>query len=159
MVDCEMCGKKGAGEKKVKIEGTLMAVCTLCAAYGEEVSLPKKVSAKIIRNYAPKKFVDPDEQKRIIPHAGTLIKQAREKKGLKQEQLAKKLNEKESLIHNIEAGKFKPSLKTINKLEKFFELSLTENNQLSNNHEEFSTRENSDEGLTMGDILKNALKK
>ena len=159
MVDCEMCGMKGAGSKKAQIEGTVMSVCVACATYGVEVSMPKKVSAKIIRNYAPREFKDPDEHARIVHNYGSIVKSAREKRGLKQEQVAKKLNEKESLIHNIESGKFKPRLKTARKLEKFFGVSLVENSPLDTEDIDIPQATNEGEPLTMGDLLKRSLEK
>jgi len=161
MTDCEMCGKKSAAVKKAKIEGLVMSVCLACATYGEEVTLPKKVSAKIIRNYAPREYIEPDANALIIDKVGQLIKQAREQRGLKQEQVAKQLNEKESIIHNIESNKFKPSLKLARKLEKYFNVTLVQD--VSNkDYEKNTIAENQyeqDTPLTMGDLLKQALEK
>ncbi len=157
MTDCEMCGKKGVATKKVTIEGTTMMVCDACATYGAEVTLPKKISAKIIRNYAPREFVDPDAEARIIQQFETVVKNAREKRGLKQEQVAKQLNEKESLIQNIESGRFKPSLKTARKLEKFFGIILVENNTFKT--ADTLQTSNEDTQITMGDLLRQTLEK
>lgn len=153
-----MCGKPGEGIKKAKIEGTIMAVCVGCATYGTEVAMPKKVSAKVIRNYAPKEFKNSDEDASIVSNAGNLLKRAREKQGLKQEQLAKKINEKESLIHNIESGKFKPRLETARKLEKFFGINLIQQTSLQEDNTFLQTN-NNEEYLTMGDLLKQSFTK
>ena len=52
-------------------------------------------------------------------------RKAREKKKLTQEELSKKLREKASIIKRIEEG-WKPSLKLIKKLERFFKVKLRE---------------------------------
>ena len=54
------------------------------------------------------------------------IRNKRDELGLKQEDFAKMLNEKESIIHKLETGEFKPSLKLAKKLEKKFGLKLIE---------------------------------
>ncbi len=159
MVDCEMCGKRNAGVKKARIEGSIMSVCLACATYGAEVSMPKKISANIIRNYAPREYKDADADARIVPRFNSILKNAREKKGLKQEQVAKMLNEKESLIHNIESGKFKPRLKTARKLEKFFGVSIVETVSFDGENNDIPQITNNEEPLTMGDLLKKTLEK
>ena len=75
---------------------------------------------------------------------------ARERSGLKQEELAKKLNEKESIISSIESGKFKPSINLAHKLEKFFNINLIE--ELGGEEFELSSSEGS--GMTIGDMIK-----
>jgi len=66
--------------------------------------------------------------------------------GLTQEQLAKKLKEKLSVIKKIENG-WEPSLTLIRKLEKFFSIKLTE--ELKEEAFERKTRKD----ITIGDVI------
>lgn len=66
--------------------------------------------------------------------------------GLTQEQLAKKLKEKMSVIKRIEDG-WKPSLTLIRKLERFFNIKLTE--ELEEEHFERKPRKD----ITIGDVV------
>ena len=69
---------------------------------------------------------------------------------MKQEELAKKINEKESRLHKIESGHFTPSLRLARKLEKFLKITLVE--QVA---EDTSPLEKSkSESLTLGDFIK-----
>lgn len=127
MADCEMCGKIISKPVKAFIEGITMNVCPQCAAYGKRLEEPSNRNTNMTTRRAPRLFEDPDSNKYIVSNYGSIIKSAREKKGLKQEQVAKSLNEKESVIHKVESGHLEPSLKLANKLEKFFGITITEN--------------------------------
>ena len=66
---------------------------------------------------------------------------------LKQEDLAKKLNEKLSVIKRVEEG-WEPTPILISKLEKFFNIKLTENAQ-----EKSLEKKTKKEKLTIGDVV------
>lgn len=156
MVDCDMCGKKNISPVKTKIEGTVMSVCPACSKYGEKlVDHSKTVSNFTTRRNVTR--VDPDANKFIVKNYGALIKQARESKNFKQEQVAKYLNEKESIIHNIESGHLKPSFKLARKFERFFSIKLIEEVKESSEIPEQGSKKAS--GLTMEDLMLEALKK
>jgi len=76
-----------------------------------------------------------------------LVKNERTKRNLTQEELAKKLNEKESIIKRIEDG-WEPSLDVIKKLERFFNINLTE--EIEEKQIEKKTDKTE---LTIGDIV------
>jgi uncharacterized protein (TIGR00270 family) len=83
------------------------------------------------------------------------VKTAREKKGWKQEELAKKIAIKESLLHNIESGHFEPTDEMIHKLEKFLHIKLMMNVTASK-----PSNKNIDAGpMTLGDMIKFRKKK
>ena len=126
MVDCEMCGKSIDKPVKVIVEGTSMTVCSQCAAYGRRLEDPKTRHTNMTTRRPQRVFESPDTNLFVVSNYGPLVKLAREKKGLKQEQVAKSLNEKESIIHKIESGNFKPSLKLAKKIERFFGIKITE---------------------------------
>lgn len=53
-----------------------------------------------------------------------LIKSAREKMGLSQEELGRKINEKPSLIKHLETGTLKPNDVLTRKVERFLKIQL-----------------------------------
>ncbi len=119
-MQCEICGAE-APLYKVKIEGTVMNVCANCMKYGEAI---RTVSRKI---HTKKPIVkSPEIVEDVVPNYAEIIRKAREDKGVKQEDFAKRINEKESLIHKIETGHFKPSLKLAKKIENFLGVKLIE---------------------------------
>jgi putative transcription factor len=149
-INCDMCGAKTKLFKTV-VEGTEMNVCRDCSKFGrvlgeiKEKEKPKKIE-KIRIDAGP----DIEILQVIIKDYGQKIKKAREKLGLKQKDFAKKLNEKESLIHKIETGSFEPNLNLARKIERFLKIKLVEQ------HEEVhktGTRSKSD-ALTIGDFVK-----
>lgn len=157
MADCEMCGSNKGSLVTAKVEGTNMRLCSNCVKYGTQFA-DTTIRSKNSGFSRPKRaYVDPDANKVLIKSYPSIIKSARENKGLKQSEVAKQLNEKESLIHSIESGSLRPSFKTARKLEKFFKISLIE--EIPGLPENQPSQKEEVEPLTMGDILKKALKK
>lgn len=149
-MNCEMCGSE---EKlfKTLIEGTELNVCKKCAKFGKIISEVKietkeKKPAKIEQETAPEKEV----LQIIVPDYGQRIKKAREALGLKQEDFAKKINEKISLIHNIESNRFEPSISLARKLEKFLKITLVE--QYEEERDKASKAKS--DTFTIGDFIK-----
>ena len=126
-MQCEMCGKKGELTEAV-VEGVVMHVCNTCSKFGHVVPLQPNVVKEDQRRVEEKKIVSrvDDFAEGIVDDFAKIAKQGREKKGLKQEELAKEIAEKESLIHSIESGHIKPSFKTAKKLEVFLGITLIE---------------------------------
>ncbi|MBC7114208.1 MAG: TIGR00270 family protein, partial [Archaeoglobi archaeon] len=62
----------------------------------------------------------------IIPNYSEVIREARERLGLSQEELARKIKEKVSLIRKIERGELTPEEKVARKLEKELGIKLME---------------------------------
>jgi len=154
---CDMCGSEDV-QFKAMVEGTQLNVCAQCSKYGKimgriatvEVSAQKRDDEDVeeIRSFVPKKT---ETIQIITQDYAKLVKQAREKKALKQEDVAKILNEKESVIHQVEIGHLKPSLKLARKLEKFYHITLVEQHETSpGSHSKKATGE----GLTIGDMIK-----
>ncbi len=144
MAQCDMCGKETELIDAI-VEGTMLSVCNKCARHGEAVPVVKEEK----NDYSPELVVEPELQ---IKDCAKQVKQAREKKGMTQKQLAEALAEKESVIHRIESGKIKPPVNVANKLEQFFGIKIVE--------EEVPEKKDvkrlnlRDPGLTIGDLLK-----
>jgi len=141
-----MCGDEGS-LKRVKIEGTIMNVCSNCQRYGEIIRTlekPKRVSKQ--RN-----FLKPEIVEGVRGDYAHVIRDARDKIGMKQEDFAKKINERLSIIHNIETGHFKPSLVLAKKIERFLGIKLIET---ESNEEVELTKSKESGGFTLGDMIK-----
>lgn len=139
---CDMCGKKGRLYKAV-IEDAHLIVCHDCTKFGkviEEINATKMY---------PKKKED-SVAHIVVEDYSAQIKNKREKLGLTQDEFAKKLNEKTSIIHQLESGHMKPSAQLANKLLKTFGLKLVE--EYKETHE---TLESGEAGsFTLGDFIK-----
>ena len=145
-MNCDMCGKDGE-LYQAKIEGTVMNVCRNCAKFGKVIR--KRVVEKIeIRKKEAPKEEGPVEM--VVANYNELIKNAREKLGLKQEELAQQLNLKTSMINNIERKKFKPNPDLARKLEKNLRIKLVEEYE----EEKSFSGSGQSSGMTFGDLIK-----
>jgi putative transcription factor len=140
MSECEICGS-GKANRKTKIDNAILTVCDKCVSFGEEIKPP---AIRIIKKQIPK-LEEPEEV--LKPNFSEIIKMSREKMRLKQDELAKKLNEKSSVIKRVEEG-WDPSPSLISKLEKFFNIELTESPE-----DKKLEKKTSKERLTIGDVV------
>jgi putative transcription factor len=154
MPACDMCGKTIDRIYKTMVEGVLMDLCDDCSKFGEVVSERNIMNEKYKKKKEAVKEAKENKirMQKLVDNYGKLIRDKRERKGLKQEELAKKLNEKESLIKNIEKGHIEPSLKTARKIEAFLKIKLIEEVELDESV--FGKNENGGDELTLGDVIK-----
>jgi len=156
MTSCNMCGSDVGKMYVISLEGSDLKVCKACSLFGKvkEIVMPvmKKEKKKNVESVAKVKL-KPEKEiiQMIIPNFSNIVKNARERKGLKQKEVAKLINEKESVIHKIESGTFKPSIKLAEKLERFFRIDLIQEHEEI--HHAIEAKGNS-EGLTIGDMIK-----
>ncbi len=146
IASCDLCGK----EKKIvkaKVEGTTLNVCENCAEFGEIIEIPKEVIKEVKQKN--KSIMEEEVIEYLSNDYSKKIKQAREKINLKQEELAKRLAIKESLIHKFESGRQEPDLNTARKLENFLKIKLIE--KYKEKYEK-KTSKGSD-SFTIGDII------
>ncbi len=150
-----MCGTEGQ-MFKVLVEGTEMSVCGNCSKFGK-VKTRIKTKEDLKRDFKRKQSQEevsvikkPETIFIIVDDYAARVKKAREKMNLKQEEVAKRIAEKESLLHNIESGNFEPSQKTARKLESFFNIKLVE--QHKEEHKGYSRKTNG--SMTLGDMIK-----
>ena len=141
---CELCGRSSNLINTI-IEGSMLSVCKNCVGFGEAVVLdkPRETAKK------PRKIHLVEEKSFLTKTYPSLIKQSREKLNLKQKELAQKLGEKESIIHQLESGLLEPSEKLAKKLESFLKINLMETSEENKTDVNFS-----DSSLTIGDLLK-----
>lgn len=146
VTSCDMCGK-GGNLVKALIEGVEMNVCRPCAGFGKVLEQPKVFP----RNYQKfQKQAEPEPIESVMDDYAVKIKQAREKRGMNQEEFARFLTERESLLTSIEAGRQKPTLKLAKKLEKMLNIQLIEVIKEESLQKEESRKKGA---LTIGDML------
>ena len=140
---CEICGRKTNKLKKVVVDGAELMVCEACSKYGRELYQDKKEKVEKV----VKKVIDVQEEE-ISEDFHKILREKREKEGLTQEEMAKKLGIKESLYKKLEEGDVKPSLDLAKKIEKILGVKLTKKVIL------FEEEEKKTFGLTVADVIK-----
>ena len=140
-----MCGKQGDTISAI-VEGVILKVCDVCSKHGEVVRVRPKEDFK-----REKKVEESDVVELIVNDYSDKIKKAREKLNLKQEELAKSIAEKESVIQKMETGSFKPSINLARKLERFLKIKLVEQVE---DEPKVAFKSGKTEGFTLGDFIK-----
>jgi len=165
-----MCGSDQASLKTVKVEGAELQLCDDCAEFGTEVRTESTSSASTKYSTSSSSgsnssrssgsssssssktrrrdmFDDMDE---IATDYDDRIRQARESRGLSQEELAQSLNEKASLIRKLERGDIMPPDSVREKIERKLDISLVEGE--SDDDSEWSGGGSTT--TTLGDVVK-----
>ena len=146
MSNCDMCGYEGPVREAI-VEGSLMTICTKCSAYGKVVQVPP--AKNVSQQHSPQQETM-EVKEIIVDNYSTVIKTAREKLQLKQEELASHIQEKVSVIHKLESNQFHPPLELARKLEKYLQVQLVENYT-----QKTPSKVNlQDKNLTIGDLIK-----
>lgn len=144
---CDMCGSSGS-MFKAEVEGAVLTVCQNCSRFGKILGVVKQHEVEKIRQ--KKAEEKPEAMDIIVDNYAEKIRKGREELGLTQKDFAKKLNEKESLIHQLESGNFHPNIELAKKLQKALGIKLIE--EYEEKHEEL--RHEKAEGFTIGDFIK-----
>jgi putative transcription factor len=133
MTECEVCGAEIVGKAQyVQIGSSKLRVCKTCARYGsavvEDAGAPSSAHAQAqtrarttlgignaqLAAQARRKLYEQmdreiEEGLEIDEDYGRKIREARERAGLKQAELAQKINEKQSLLRKIEHEEILPT--------------------------------------------------
>ena len=148
MALCEMCGKE-ARLVTAEVEGGELKVCSDCGKYGtvkKRVFVPRST-------FQSRKFQKKEEpQFRIVNNYSSLIRSAREKRGISQNDFAKLLNERESIITKWENGSLRPRISTARKLERTLGIKLVERDDMTSGKIEKKGKKN--EEFVLGDFVK-----
>lgn len=157
---CDMCSSEDK-VYRIELEGSMLNVCEKCASFGrvigklrpeESPKVKKKQELKAKEELAlTKAKKDTETVQLIVPNYHELVRKAREKTGMNQEDFAKKLNEKESVVHKLESGLMKPSIDLARKLERFLKIRLVEEVEMEGGSS--GTKAKGSEGLTIGDLI------
>jgi putative transcription factor len=131
---CEVCGRKIHTEPITAIiEGARLTVCVECSKHGkiihqEEAAVSRPAAKK------PQATLPVVQRKPIVANVqitqeltldyANKIRLAREKLALTHEELGKRINEKASVLRNLEAGKMEPNNQLASKLEHMLKIKL-----------------------------------
>jgi len=144
---CDLCG---SDEElyATEIEGTRLNVCKSCSQFGKVIK--KTTNIEIPKRIEKTKIMQEEIVQVIVENCSSLIKKKREALGLKQKELAKKIAEKESVIHKLESGAIEPNISLARKLEKALSIRLLEEEKIEKTAIKPKTK---DSGVTIGDML------
>ncbi|MCF7860747.1 multiprotein bridging factor aMBF1 [Candidatus Woesearchaeota archaeon] len=148
-MQCEMCGKENEFLLLADVEGVELNLCKECSKYG---TIKKRVRPQPRPVRTPVKMPERKERiQTITSDYSSKIKHAREKKGMKQVEVAKMIAERESVIASLESGKMEPSIKLARILEKALSITLVEELEVE---ERFSSEKDRDsKNVTIGDVI------
>jgi len=131
---CEVCGHKIHDEPiTAVIEGARLTVCVECSKHGkviheEIVALPKQALRKpqgpITMVQKKPVIVEVQITQEITEDYANKIRVAREKLALTHDELGKRINEKASVLRNLESGKMAPNNQLASKLEHMLKIKL-----------------------------------
>ncbi|MCI4318577.1 MAG: multiprotein bridging factor aMBF1 [Thermoplasmata archaeon] len=137
---CEMCGKDVDGLNRVELEGSTLSLCAECSRFGTIVvpatpvveraaaarptgSVESRMGLRAQRMTERDLFRELPEME-LAPDWPKRVRLAREKLTWTPEDLAKKLNEKKSVVLKIESGNFRPPDGQIRKIEQMLKIRL-----------------------------------
>ncbi|MFB6256861.1 MAG: multiprotein bridging factor aMBF1 [Haloplanus sp.] len=171
MPQCEMCGAESSSLTTTKVEGAELELCDSCTDFGTEVrtesssssSTKYSTSSSSSSSSSTSSASDGsssggsrrrkdmfDDMEELATDYDDRIRSAREGRGLSQEDLAKELNEKASLIRKLEHGDMLPSDEVQTKLERKLDISLSERT----GDEDAEWSGGSSTTTTLGDVVK-----
>ncbi len=150
MPDCERCGKRSR-LTLVRIDRAEMYVCEDCKRFGSVVE--KKVEhrpaprpAQVSRPRKPDALSK--RARELVDDYPKRIQRGRECMGLSREDLGRKINERVSVIAQLEHGQMHPSDNLIKKIQKALNIEIMED------IEEYSpTSHAQSSGMTMADFI------
>ena len=161
-MSCEICGRiLSERSMRITVEGLNLTVCHQCSEYGEVRSklIPDKMKSGIsVKPKSSLKIRKPNqrftysnlENYEVVEDFSKKIKEGRERKGISQEQFAKYLKERLSVIQKIETGKIVPNIRLSHEIEHLLKIKLL--SKLKTEEKEVTTPV-SDRGLTIGDVI------
>ena len=164
-MNCDICGRDIGGQAfKIEVEGARMLVCHVCQKLGkpyEEEQVPPSQFQHQTRGLSvahpptlpvKRKVELPKEMDQIdlVEDIAQRVRKYRTRLGLSQEDLAKRVKEKLSVIQKIETGKITPDIRLCRELEHELKVKLLAPR---------TEAENAPKGpppseVTLGDIIK-----
>ena len=158
---CEMCGVDVPRLRRIYTEGSSLEVCSRCERFGEDYEEVKDKVGIMGRDTIAERLHRREQrlkgkdvlgggERELAFDYPKRIRNARAKAGLNQEELAKKINEKKSVVAKLETGDMIPDNKLIKKLERTLDITLMETigQVQAPKHREDSR------AMTLGDFIK-----
>jgi putative transcription factor len=138
---CEICGREIVGKPgRTLVEGARLIVCQQCSNIGTRLpgfpdrspgrpmpatAMGRRPIMSSSRTHAPiEKMPKAVEESDLIEEYSVVIKDARAKLGLSQQDLAIKAKEKVTMIQKIEIGKMQPTMRLAKELEHILRVRL-----------------------------------
>ena len=149
MANCEMCGKESY-LVLIDIEGGELKVCSNCTKYG---TIKKKIGSSSKLPFKHKSTTKEPVEFKVVNEYASLIRIAREKRGMKQEDFAKLLNERESIVAKWEQGTLKPRIEVARRVGRVLKINLVENEE-GDVSSLIEKKQNSSGEPTLGDFVK-----
>lgn len=154
-MQCELCGKGCIDAFKVSIEGGTVVACPGCAKLGRVLGRAagkkkKKPTPVAVSKKPIEEVFTVDTATELSDDFAERIRRARENAGLKQEDVAKAINEPSSLIHRIESGRLVPSPSVGIKIERKLDVVLYEKRA---DKAEECRKKDVKEPVTLGDVV------
>ncbi len=149
MATCELCGRDARLVRSI-VEGSELLVCHDCGSFGtavRQVRQPRAEQPPAVPVTLPPELEEPSMG--LVQDFAQRVKAAREQRGLTQEQFAQYLQEKASVLRNIEAGTLEPPIPLVRKLEKALSLML-----VVPVRKESAPLRGKGGGLTIGDVFR-----
>ncbi len=147
---CEMCGTEQDRLRPVLVEGTRLRLCDRCSRFGEEIQPAKTRPATLPgarRTRTDRPIREPEYD--LAPDFPDRLRRAREAFGWKREELARRINEKLSVLEKLEKGRMRPTDTLVAKLERVLEIRLRERVEEGEAPRHTETRP-----LTLGDLIR-----
>jgi len=162
-MNCEICGNKIIEKpNRVIVEGSRLVVCRKCSGFSETSWESEFQRSQITKTIKPSstfrdsrrnlkiKSTKNFEDYEITENFSKSLQKGRTKMGISQEELAKLLKEKLSVIQKIELGKIAPNLKLSRKIEHILKIKLltTEKPKI-----DYDANKEMTSDLTIGDVF------
>ncbi len=148
MPNCELCGKD-TPLVSADIEGADLEVCMNCAQHG---TIKRKPSL----DHFPSRVRLPElPEEVVVSNFASTLRGVREKRGMTQEDFAKLLREKESMLVKWESGLLQPEVAVAKKIGKILGLSFVELEKA----EPLPRQQQKNDVLTLGDVVIKVRKK
>jgi len=144
------------------VEGAAVNVCPGCEKYASSNAVKTKEGKVMLPSVAERlgdrqrrmrqRDVLTRGEKELVFDYPQRVRRGRQKMSMSQEDLAKSLNEKKSIIVKIENGDIRPTDKLIAKLERTLDITMKE--YLETDDDEQDSGHQYSKGMTLGDFIK-----
>jgi len=157
---CEVCGHKIHDEPiTAVIEGAKLTVCVECSKHGKVVYSEPAAPRQAVTAKKPQAPISMVQRRPMVSNVqitqevtedyANTIRTAREKLALTHEELGKRINEKASVMRNLEAGKMAPNNQLASKLEHMLKIKLL----VPISEEKTPLPRSASQELTLGDVI------
>jgi len=160
-----MCGKEVGRTRRFLVEGSVLTVGPECEKFGKPLdpgpgmqgvapgNVPLAMEMRKKRGGTRDVFADESMQVELVSDFATRIQAAREKRGWTRQDLGGRVGERESAIHRMETGALRPTDDVAKKIERELGIKLYEK------VDAVVTKREAAAGMTLGDVLRDALAK